>query len=71
MNDINADKINTDKIHAQVNHIRNIRLAPKKTMVVGWDEGMVPPTAANALEKAGLAVISVNRQTGLRTVTAL
>ncbi len=71
MNDINADKINTEKIHRQVAALRELRLAPKATLPVGWEPGMVPPTTANALEKAQLAVISVDRLTGLRTVTAL
>lgn len=72
MLDCNDDKINTGKIHAQVSHLKRLRAAPNATLPVGWDDdkGHVPPPAANALEKAGLAFITVRLSDGYRTVTA-
>lgn len=72
MIDCNDDKLNTGKIHAQVNHLKRLRAAPDATLPVGWDvaAGQVPPPAANAMEKAGLAIITVRRSDGYRSVTA-
>lgn len=59
MNDPNAAAINTPKILSQVEHLKRLRAAPGKTLPMGWADGEVPPTAANAMSKAGLARIEV------------
>ncbi len=76
MNEHNANTVNAAKIERQVNHLYRLRAAPDKTLPMGWADGMVPPPAANAMVKAGLAKIDEHppkEKYGpvTRTVTAL
>lgn len=64
------DAVNSAKTNRQVSDIRRLRLAPNKTLPVGWAECHISPVSANALEKSGLAVITVRLEDGYRTVTA-
>ncbi len=64
------DALNSPKIERQVSELKRLRLAPNKTLPVGWAEPHVAPTVANALEKAGLAFVTVRLEDGYRTVTA-
>lgn len=67
----NPDPINAPKVQRIVDHLKRIRT--DGPLVVGWEEGQVPPTAANHLEKAGLVVITVQVVNGRnhRTVAAV
>lgn len=64
------DAVNSAKINRQVYDIRRLRLAPNKTLPVGWADCHISPVSASELEKAGLAFITVRLEDGYRTVTA-
>ncbi len=61
---------NTPKIDNQLAQLKRLRAAPDKTLPIGYEEGQIPPTTANALQRAGIAVINGKVTDGKRTVTA-
>lgn len=56
------DSPNTGKINTQVDQLKRLRAAG--SAVVGWGDGEMPPTTANALLKAGLLVAPAGTKCG-------